>query len=102
MLRCPIAMGAFNPCASTASAALMNGWINSIFILGSCASSLRHAAIFSKHVLNDFIQHFWLDRLLHKVTRATLQRRHNVFLITDRRHHDDASFRMLLNDLLGS
>src|SRR5580704_13245931 len=99
MLRCPIAMGVFNPCASTASAALMNGWINSIFILGSCAGSLRDAAIFSQHVLDDFVQYFRLNWLLYKVTRATLQRRHNVLLIPDRRHHDDARFSMLLNDL---
>jgi len=32
MARFPTTMGDFKPCDNTASAALINGWINSIFI----------------------------------------------------------------------
>ncbi len=63
-------MGHCNPCASTASAALMNAGSTPIFMLGSRAGSMGCAAIFSKHVLNDFVQHFRFYRFLHEMTRS--------------------------------
>ena len=35
------------------------------------------------------------------MTGSALQRRHDVFLVADRRYHDNAGFRMLAHDLLG-
>jgi len=44
-----------------ASAALMKGWISSIFIaLGPRAVGIADRAIFSQYVLDDFVQHFRL------------------------------------------
>src|ERR1043165_2595392 len=102
MLRFPIDVGDFKPCDRTASAALMNGWISSIFMLGS-GSCCRggHNSILAQHVLDHLIQNFRLDWLLHEVAGTALQRRHNVFLVTDGRHHNDASFGMLADNLLG-
>src|ERR1700690_1540982 len=102
MLRFAMEIGHCNPCASTASAALMKGWINSIFISGPRARSLRRSAILTHHVLDHFVQDFRLYRLLHEMTGSALQRRHNFLLISDRGHHDNARFGMLLHNLLGS
>src|SRR5579863_10751678 len=102
MLRFPMDMGHCSPCASTASAALMKGWISSIFISVSRARGAGHGAVISHHILDDFIQNFGLDRLLYEMARPSLQCRHNVLLISHRRHHDHARFGMLLHDFLGS
>src|SRR6185295_8814357 len=101
MLRFPMDMGDCRPWARTASAALMNGWISSIFISGSRTSSIGHGAVFAEHVLDDFVQNFRFDRLLHEVTGPALQRRHDVLLVTHGRHHDNARLGMLRHDLLG-
>src|SRR6202021_1465497 len=102
MVRFPTDVVQCSPCANTASAALMKGWISSIFILGPRARGLCRSAILTHYILDHFVQHFRLHRLLHEMTRAALQSGHNVFLISDRGHHDNASFGMLLHDLLGS
>src|SRR5271169_5559502 len=102
MLRLPTDVGHCNPCANTASAALMKGWINSIFISGPRARGLSRSAILAHHVLDHFVQDLRLYRLLHEVTRSTLKGCHDVLLVSDRGHHDDARFGMLLHNLLGS
>src|SRR5579862_5990765 len=103
MVRLPTLVVPCNPCDNTASAALMKGWISSIFIgLGSRSGRSRNGPVFSQHILDDFVQHFRLHRLLHEMTRTPLQRRDDVFLIAHRGHHDDARFRMLLDDPFGS
>src|SRR5471030_712575 len=102
MLRLPTEVAPCKPCDNTASAALMKGWISSIFMrLDPSAGRSRDRAIFSQHVLDDFVQHFRLDRLLHEVTRAPLQGRDNVFLVAHRRHHDDARLGVRLDDFFG-
>src|SRR5215831_17586384 len=100
MLRFSIDMGDCKPCDNTASAALINGWINSIFMLGPCASSVRNYSIFSEHVLDDFVKHLRLHRLLYKVPCSTLQCGNNVLLISDGGHHHDPRFGSFLHDLL--
>src|SRR5271165_4179158 len=102
MLRLPTVVGHCSPCANTASAALMKGWINSIFISGPRARGLSRSAILAHYILDDFVQDFGLHRLLYEMTRAPLQGGHDVLLIPDGGHHDDARFRALLHDLLGS
>ena len=47
-----------------------------------------------------FVQHLRLHRLLHEVLRAFLERRQNVFLVPDRRDHDDARAGVLPHDAL--
>src|SRR6202795_3333009 len=102
MLRLPMAVLHCNPCASTASAELMNGWINSIF-MRSCprAGRVHDRAVFTQNVLDDLVQDLGLHGLLDKVARAPLQCRHDVFLVAHRRHHDNARFRMRLHDPFG-
>src|SRR6266567_4291027 len=103
MVRFPTLVVPCKPCDNTASAALMKGWISSIFIeLDSCSGSDRHRAVIAQYVLDDFVQHFWLHWLLHKMACSPLQRRDNVFLVADRGNHDDACFRMLLHNPFGS
>src|SRR3954453_23005767 len=100
MLRFPIDMGVCRPWARTASAALMNGWINSIFIKsGPRARGLRHGNVVTQNVLDDFIQNFRLDWFLHKMASSALQGGNDVFLVADGRDHHDARFRMLSHDL---
>src|SRR6476660_4479788 len=102
MVRLPTLVVPCRPCDNTASAALMKGWISSIFMdLDSCARGIGHRAVFSQYVFDDLVQNFLLYRLLHEMARAPLQCRHNVLLIAHRRHHYDAGFGMLLDDLLG-
>src|ERR1700678_2497302 len=102
MLRLPTDIGHCRPCANTASAALMKGWINSIFISGSRARGLSRSAILTHYVLDHFVQDLRLDRLLHEMTRAPLERGHDVLLISHGGHHDNACFGVLLDNLLGS
>src|SRR5215472_4747707 len=83
MVRLPTLVVPCRPCDNTASAALMNGWINSIFMdLRSRSCSVRYRPVLTEHILDDFIEHFRLDRLLHKVPSSPLQRRHDVFLVS--------------------
>src|SRR6202045_2137002 len=71
-----------SPCDNTASAALMKGWISSIFMRsGSRAGGVGHGAVFTHHVLDNFVQHFRLHRLLHEMPCSPLPRRHDVFLV---------------------
>src|SRR5579863_2971364 len=99
MVRLPTLVLPDKPCDKTASAALMKGWISSIFMdLSSRSSGASYGTIFAHHVFDDFVEHFRLHRLLHEMARAALQCRHNVFLIAHRRHHDNAGFGMLLHD----
>src|SRR5690349_2401876 len=68
--------------ASTASAALMNGWINSMrmaLVPVDCRAG-NHCVI-AHYVLDDFVENLGLDRLLHEVTRALLQGSHDVLLV---------------------
>src|SRR5258708_4506052 len=103
MVRFPTLVELCKPCDNTASAALMKGWISSIFIaLDSRSCGIGYSAVVAQHVLDDFVENFRLHRLLHEMTRATLQRRHNVFLVAHRRHHDDAGFRVRLHDAFGT
>src|SRR5712692_4244290 len=101
MLRFPMDMGDCSPWDSTASAALMKGWISSIFMSGSRARSRGHRTVLTHHVLNDFVQHLRFDRLLHEMTRAPLQCCHDVLLVAHRGHHDYARLRMLPHNFLG-
>src|SRR5271169_6486032 len=99
MVRLPTLVLPDKPCDNTASAALMKGWISSIFMdLDSRSSGVGYRTIFAHHVLDDFVENFRLDRFLHEMARAALQCRHNVFLIAHRRHHDDARLGMLLHN----
>src|SRR5271169_5799057 len=99
MVRLPTLVLPDKPCDNTASAALMKGWISSIFMdLDSRSSGVGYRTIFAHHVLDDFVENFRLDRFLHEMARAALQCRHNVFLIAHRRHHHDAGFGMLLHN----
>src|SRR5437899_8122850 len=101
MLRLPMGMGDCSPWASTASAALIKGWISSIFMSGSRAGGGGHRTVLTHHILDDFVQHFGFDRLLHEMTRAPLERGHDVLLVAHRGHHDDARLGMLAHNLLG-
>src|ERR1700753_1100805 len=102
MVRWPPLVCPCTPCDNTASAALMKGWISSIFIgLGSRSCPGRYRPVFAQDVLDDFVQHFRLHRLLHEMTRTPLQRRDNVLLVAHRGNHDDTRFRMLLDDPFG-
>src|SRR5438270_9618826 len=79
MVRLPTLVLPCRPCDNTASPALMKGWISSIFIeLDSRSGRVGHGSIFAQHVLDDFVKHFRLHRLLHEVTCAPLQRRDDV------------------------
>src|SRR5271169_2235523 len=99
MVRFPTLVVHCNPCDNTASAALMKGWISSIFIaLDSRSRRGGYGTVVAQYVLDDFVQHFRLHRFLHEMTCSPLQRCHNVLLVTHRRDHHDARFRMLLND----
>src|ERR1700739_4880544 len=87
------------PCDNTASAALMKGWISSIFMdLGSRSGGVGNRSILAQHVLEDFVEHFRLHWLLHEMPCAPLQRRHDVLLVSHRRNHHDARFGMLLHN----
>src|SRR5215831_4363498 len=102
MVRFPTLVEPCRPCDNTASAALMKGWINSIFIeLSSRSCSVGYRAILAEDVLDDFIEHFRLHRLLHEMPRSPLQCRHDVLLVSDRGNHHDARFGMRLNDAFG-
>src|SRR2546428_4123851 len=101
MLRLPMDMGDCSPWESTASAALMKGWISSIFMSGSRARGVGHNAVLTHHVFDDFVQHFRFNRLLHEMACTPLQRRHDVLLVAHRGHHDDARLGMLPHNLLG-
>src|SRR5579863_3140000 len=99
MVRLPTLVELCKPCDNTASAALMKGWISSIFMdLGSRSGSAGHRSVVAQHVLNDFIEHFRLHRLLYEVAGAALQGGHDVLLVPDRGDHHDARFRVLLHD----
>src|SRR5579862_9923074 len=87
------------PCDNTASAALMKGWINSIFMdLGSRSCGIGYGSVFAQHVLDDFVEYFRLHRLLHEMAFSPLQRRDDVLLVSHRGDHHDACFRMLLHN----
>src|SRR5215471_7124418 len=102
MVRLPTLVDPCRPCDNTASAALMKGWISSIFIeLSSRSRGIGDCAIFAQHVLDDFVEHFRLYGFLHEMTCAPLQRRDNVLLVSDGGDHHDARFRMSLNDAFG-
>src|SRR5215469_12381212 len=99
MVRFPTLVVPCRPCDNTASAALMKGWINSIFIaLSSRSCGIGDRAIFAEDVLDNFVEHFRLHRLLHEMPGSALQRRHDVLLVSDGGDHHDAGFRMRLND----
>src|SRR5713226_2637182 len=100
MLRFPMDMGDSSPWDSTASAALMKGWISSIFMSGSRARGRGHSTVLTHHVLDDFVQHFRLDRLLHEMACAPLQRGHDVLLVAHRGDHDNARLGMLPHNFL--
>src|SRR5579872_2215421 len=90
------------PCDNTASAALMKGWISSIFIeLRSRSGRGCDYSVFAEHVLDDFVEHFGLNGFLDKMASSPLQRGDDVLLISDRGDHDDARFGMLLDDPFG-
>src|SRR3954462_11730018 len=100
MVRLPTLVDPCRPCDNTASAALMKGWISSIFIeLGSCsrASRVGDCAVFAEHILDDFVEHFRLYGFLHEMPCTPLQRGDNVLLVSDGGDHHDACFRMLLH-----
>src|SRR5713226_8991190 len=101
MLRLPMDMGDCSPWASTASAALMKGWISSIFMLGSSACGRGHSTVLTHHVLDHFVQHFRFHRLLHEMACSPLQRGHDVLLVTYRGDHDNARVGMQPHNLLG-
>src|SRR5579862_2485298 len=103
MVRLPTLVVHCRPCDNTASAALMKGWISSIFMdLRSRSCCVGDRPIFAQHVLDDFVEHFRLHWFLHEMSSAPLQRCHDVLLVSDGGNHHDASFRMLLNDSFGS
>src|ERR1700751_3647690 len=103
MMRLPTLVDPCRPCDNTASAALMKGWINSIFIeLSSRSCSVGYRAIFAENVLDDFVEHFRLHRLLDEMPGSTLQRSHDVLLVSNGGDHHDARFGMGLNDAFGS
>src|ERR1700728_1755906 len=103
MVRVPTLVVPCKPCDNTASAALMKGWISSILMeLGSCSGRSGNGSVIAQNVLDDFIQHFRLHRLLHEMARAPLQRGDDVFLVSDRRNHHNARLRMLLDNPFGS
>src|ERR1700732_1190255 len=102
MLRLPTCVVPCSPCDKTASAALMKGWISSIFMTsGSRAGGVGPPPLFTHHVLDNFVQHFRLHRLLHEMPCSPLQRRNDVFLVAHGRHHNDASLGMRLYNFLG-
>src|SRR5205807_8621998 len=56
--------------------------------------------VITQDVAKNFVQYFRLDRLLHKMLRALLQRGENILLVADRRHHHDARVAVLAHDAL--
>src|SRR5215831_2297256 len=81
--------------ARTASAALINGWINSIRMNSAPVSRCRgRHCVIAHHVLDDLIEDLGFDRLLYEMARTLLQSGHDVLLIADGGHHDDAGVRM--------
>src|ERR1700730_3283674 len=102
MVRFPTLVVPCKPCDNTASAALMKGWISSIFIGLHSRSGGRHGSVVAKHVLDDFVQYFRLYWLLYEMPRSPLQSSDDVFLVAHRGNHDDARLGMLLNDAFGS
>src|SRR5580700_3745338 len=75
--------------------------MSSIFMrLDPCGGPGCYGAVFSENVLDDFVQHFRLHRLLHEMACPALQCGHDVFLIAHGRHHDDPGLGMRLNDFL--
>src|SRR5215471_15638586 len=102
MVRFPTLVEPCRPCDNTASAALMKGWISSIFIdLRSRSRGVGYRTVVAQNVLDDFVEHFGLYRLLDKMPGAPLQRGDDVLLVSDRGDHDDARFGMLLDDAFG-
>src|ERR1700686_164318 len=98
MVRFPTLVVPCNPCDNPASAALMKGWISSIFMeLGSRSGGGRDGAVIAQDVLDHFVQHFRLHRLLHEMACSPLQGRNDVFLVSDRGNHHNARFGMLLD-----
>src|SRR5215510_432132 len=89
MVTSPIFIGLCSASASTASAALMKGWISSILIGSAPVRGGRcRNSVVAHHVFDHLVQDFRLHRLLDKMARAFLQRGHDVFLIADGRHHN--------------
>src|SRR5438045_1391822 len=102
IVRLPTLVVPCKPCDNTASAALMKGWINSIFMnLCSRSCGVGNSSVFTQHVLDYFVEHFGLHGLLHEMPSAPLQRGHNVLLVSHRGDHHDACFGMLLHDPFG-
>src|SRR6516165_6559299 len=60
----------------------------------------RDIWIVTENVAKDFVKDFWLHGFLDKVLRAFLEGGENVFLVADRRDHDDAGVSMLAHDAL--
>src|SRR5882724_3334559 len=56
--------------------------------------------IVAQDVTKNFIQHFGLHGLLHKVFSALLQGSKNIFLVADGRHHHDARLGILAHNAL--
>src|SRR5215469_9622379 len=103
MDRSTILVVACSASAKTASAALMNGWISSILIKDAPGKRHRRARgiwIISEDVAENFVKNFGLDRLLHEMLRAFLERRKNVFLVADGGNHHDARLCVLAYDAL--
>src|SRR5205814_2769114 len=103
MLTSPILAVDCSVSESTASAALMKGWMSSMrmALLASRGGGSGGADFIAQHVLDDFVEHLGLHRLLHKMPRALLQCRHDVFLVPHGRDHDDARLGMRAHDALG-
>src|SRR3984885_13859668 len=104
MVRFPTLVVPCKPCDNTASAALMKGWMSSIFMeLGSRSGSGGgcDGSVFAHDVFDDFVQDFRFYWLLHEMARSPLQRRHNVFLVSDRGNHHNTGFGVLLDNPFG-
>src|SRR5262249_5951325 len=84
MVTSPMRVGLCKVSASPASAALLQGWISSMR-MDSAPQRRRRCgySIIAHHVLDDLIQDFGFDRLLHEMASSLLQRRDNVFLIAN-------------------
>src|SRR2546423_15389589 len=92
MLTSPIFAVDCSVSESTASAALMKGWMSSMrmALLASRRGGSGGADFIAQHVLDDLVEHFRLDRRLHKMPRALFQCRPPLFLVSHGRDHDDA------------
>src|SRR5437773_10936147 len=67
---------------------------------GKSNGSASKGGIVAQDVTKNFIQHFGLHGLLHKVFSALLQRGKNIFLVADGRHHHDALLGILAHNAL--